>query len=88
MTKNDEKKKISTKGIASRFVLVAGQIIDSGRVENKTEFCKSVNLQVSNYNKIVAGDRIVCLSRIVDLVNVYGVSVNWLMTGRGSVWPK
>lgn len=79
---------ITAKDIASRFVLVSGQIIESGLVANKTEFCRSVNLQVSNYNRIASGDRLVCLSRVCDIVNVYGVSAEWLMTGRGSVWPK
>lgn len=72
--------------IARRFCLVCHALVDSGRVANKTEFCSTVNLRVSNYNLIEKGVRTACLGRVCDVVNVYGVSVVWLMTGEGSMF--
>ena len=74
--------------VAVRFCRVCDEVVRSGLAVNKTAFCTSVGLRLSNYNLILHGVRTVCTGRLCDVVNVYGVSPDWLFLGVGSMFRE
>lgn len=81
-------RKIDINEVAVRYCSVCDMLIERGTVPSKYRFCKVLGLQECNYNLVAKGVRLVSLSRCIDLCNVFGVDVTWLMTGEGEPWQR
>jgi hypothetical protein len=73
--------------VHARFNRVFDYLIESGALKNTAEFVKRYNLHYGNFLKVrnTPEKNALPIAYLVFLVEDYGVSANWLLTGRGEM---
>ena len=83
--------------IQKRFFHALDLLIESGKITSLQSFCidyklhrpKYSNLRtLSNEGKPGTGYKLIDLDSLAYLVDDYGVSADWLLTGRGGMFRK
>lgn len=72
--------------ISSRFIEAYEKLLKSGDVADKKDFAGKLNISASMITEISKGRSSVGTSAIQNIVSIFGVSADWLITGRGSVF--
>ena len=72
--------------VTDRFFLAFDDLIATGRT-SRSQFCRDLGVDRRNFDKQEAdhGRHIIRLEWLAVIVERYGVSADWLLTGRG--WP-
>ena len=73
--------------IAKRFFLAYQYLKDLGEIRNRVEFCELIKVNRPNFIKQEQDPSrsIIKLSWLAILVVKYGISADWLLTGRGKM---
>jgi len=73
-----------TEPITSRFLEAYGDLLDAGTT-NRTRFCRDVGADRRNFDKLCQNParHLLRPEWLGGIVRVYGVSADWLLTGRG-----
>ena len=68
-----------------RFLQAYRELIDIGKVSSRREFCKEIGIDRRNFEKKLAGEwpGSIKPEYLAALVLRFGVSADWLLTGRG-----
>lgn len=76
-------KKQHTKSITQRFLQICSEVIQEGKVSNKTDFADSVGEHQQNLSQMEKGKRAPTLEQIATACKKYGYSANWLILNQG-----
>lgn len=73
------------KEVSNRFIEAYERLLSDGLVTSKKEFASSVGVSPSMITEISKGRSSVGTSAIQNIVLLYSVSGDWLLTGKGSM---
>lgn len=95
-----EAKKVSkqTKEIQTRFFQAFEMLIENGKIKSLQAFCKEYELHRPKYSNLRnhlnddenpgTGYKFIDLDALAILVNKYGISAKWLLTGKEAMFEK
>lgn len=73
------------KEVSNRFIEAYERLLSDGLVTSKKEFASSVGVSPSMVTEISKGRSSVGTSAIQNIVLLYGISGEWLLTGKGNM---
>lgn len=73
------------KEVSNRFIEAYERLLSDGLVTSKKEFASSVGVSPSMVTEISKGRSSVGTSAIQNIVLLYGISGEWLLTGQGNM---
>lgn len=73
------------KEVSNRFIEAYERLLSDGLVTSKKEFASSVGVSPSMVTEISKGRSSVGTSAIQNVVLLYGISGEWLLTGKGNM---
>lgn len=76
------------KEVSSRFIEAYERLLSDGLVTSKKEFASSVGVSPSMVTEISKGRSSVGTSAIQNIVLLYGISGEWLLTGTGNMFKS
>jgi len=71
--------------ISHRFIQAYEELLKCGYVADKKDFANKINISASMVTEISKGRSSVGISAIQNIVCVFDISADWLITGRGSM---
>lgn len=71
-----------------RFFHALQAVIDNGLVKNASQYCKLAGIETSHYynQRADRGRGYFEVSWMLPLVLDFGISANWLLTGKGTMF--
>lgn len=77
---------MSTKNeISSRFIEAYEQLLRNNKIADKKDFATKIGISPSMVTEISKGRSAVGTTAIQNIVLVFGISANWLLTGQGEM---
>ena len=73
------------KDVSNRFIEAYEMLLKDGIVSNKKDFATNVGVSPSMITEISKGRSSVGTSAIQNIVLIYNISPEWLLTGRGEM---
>lgn len=74
--------------ITSRFIKAYNSLIDSGQTSDKKDFADKIAVSPSMITEISKGRSNVGVMAIQNIVSVFKISSDWLLTGKGSMFKN
>lgn len=75
-----------TNDITNRFIEAYNTLVDSGQTSDKKDFADRIGVSSSMITEISKGRSNVGVLAIQNIVSVFSVSSDWLLTGKGSMF--
>lgn len=72
--------------ISERFIQVSENLIKAGCVADKKDFAAKIGVSPSMVTEISKGRSSVGITAVQNIVSVFGVSSEWLVTGKGEMF--
>ena len=69
--------------ISSRFIEVYERLLQDGKISDKKDFANKIDISPSLVTEISKGRSAVGVTPLQNIVLVFGVSAQWLLTGTG-----
>ncbi len=73
------------KEVSARFIEAFDMLVDKGLVNDKRDFASKLGISASMITEISKGRSSVGTSAIQNLVAIFGIDANWLLTGVGDM---
>lgn len=74
--------------ISSRFIEAYNRLLSLGKTSDKKDFAGKIGVSPSMVTEISKGRSSVGLTAIQNIVLEFGVSADWILTGRGDVFSS
>ena len=72
--------------ISARFIKAYNTLVEMGQISDKKDFAGKIGVSPSMVTEISKGRSSVGLTAIQNIVLEFGVSADWVLTGRGDVF--
>ena len=73
------------KELSSRWVQVYYSLYALRRVGSKREYCKAIGMQPQNFRPIETGRNTISMPMLINTINAYAISPDWLFLGLGNM---
>lgn len=74
--------------ISNRFVEAYNTLLATGKVSDKKDFAAKIGISASMVTEISKGRSSVGTTAIQNIVSIFGISANWLLTGKEEMCEK
>lgn len=75
----------NVRGVSDRFIEAFNKLLEAGKVSDQKDFSIQIGISSSMFTEISKGRSNVGMKAIQNIVLLFGISSDWLLTGKGEM---
>lgn len=75
----------NVRGVSDRFIEAFNKLLEAGKVSDQKDFSTQIGISSSMFTEISKGRSNVGMKAIQNIVLLFGISSDWLLTGKGEM---